>query len=136
MDKELLETSLSLVADAEEGLTLRFYAILFERHPAVRPMFGADIGPQAAMLRGAVVAVLDHLDDAAWLGDTLGGLGAKHAEWGVTAPMYAAVAECMIAAMEELGGPAWTPEMTAAWTDALGAVASLMLAGYPEAISA
>lgn len=136
MDKELLETSLSLVADAEEGLTLRFYAILFERHPVVRPMFGADIGPQAAMLRGAVVAVLDHLDDAAWLGDTLGGLGAKHAEWGVTAPMYAAVAECMIAAMEELGGPAWTPEMTAAWTDALGAVASLMLAGYPEAISA
>jgi hemoglobin-like flavoprotein len=99
-------------------------------------MFGADIGPQAAMLRGAVVAVLDHLDDAAWLGDTHGGLGAKHAEWGVTAPMYVAVAECMIAVMEELGGRAWTPEMTAAWTDALGAVASLMLAGYPEAVSA
>jgi hemoglobin-like flavoprotein len=136
MDKELLESSLGLVADAEEGLTLRFYALLFERHPAVRPMFGADLGPQAAMLRGAVVAVLDHLEDAAWLADTLGGLGARHAEWGVTAPMYAAVAECMIAAMEELGGAAWTPEMTDAWTDALGAVASLMLAGYPEAVSA
>jgi hemoglobin-like flavoprotein len=132
MDKPLLESSLALVDEAGEGLTVRFYAILFERYPAVRPMFGADTGPQAAMLRGAIIAVLDHLDDAAWLSDTLGGLGAKHADWGVTAPMYAAVAECMLAAMEELGGSAWTPAMTAAWLEALNAVAGLMLAGYPE----
>jgi hypothetical protein len=37
-----------------------------------------------------------------------------------------------VAAMQELGGPSWTPAMTAAWTEALGAVAGLMLAGYPQ----
>ena len=129
MDKTLLENSLALVDHDEDGLTRRFYDILFERHPEVRPMFGADIGPQAAMLREAIIAVLDHLDDAAWLADTLGALGAKHAGWGVTAPMYGAVAECMIAAMAELGGTEWTAAMTAAWEEALTAVASLMLAG-------
>lgn len=131
MDKHLLETSLGLVDD-EDGLTTRFYELLFERHPAVRPMFSSDVRPQAAMLRGAIIAVLDHLDDAEWLTTTLGALGAKHAEYGATAPMYDAVAECMLAAMAERGGDAWTPEMTAAWSDALSAVAGLMLAGYPQ----
>jgi hemoglobin-like flavoprotein len=132
MDKELLTSSLALVDEDEDGLTRRFYDLLFERHPAVRPMFGSDIRPQAAMLRTAVIAVLDHLDDGAWLTATLGSLGAKHAAYGATPPMYDAVAECMVAAMQELGGPAWTPAMTMAWTEALGAVAGLMLAGYPQ----
>ncbi|MCE5292397.1 MAG: globin domain-containing protein [Nocardiaceae bacterium] len=129
MDKHILETSLSLVDGAEDSLTRRFYEILFDRYPSVRSMFGADIRPQASMLRGAIVAVLDHLDDAEWLSMTLESLGAKHAGWGVTEPMYGAVAECMIAAMEELGGSSWTPEMTTAWTEALNTVAGLMLQG-------
>lgn len=131
MDKILLEASLGLVDD-EEGLTTRFYEILFDRYPAVRPMFSTDVRPQAAMLRGAIIAVLDHLEDTEWLTTTLGALGAKHAAYGATAPMFDAVAECLIAAMEERGGTAWTPEMTTAWTEALGAVAGLMLAGYPQ----
>jgi len=136
MDAELLTASLGIVDTPDDGLTRRFYELLFERYPDVRPMFGQDLGPQAAMLRAAVIAVLDHLDDAAWLADTLGSLGAKHAEWGVTEPMYGAVLECMISAMEETGGEEWTPEMSAAWTEALTAVAGLMLAGAPEEESA
>ncbi|GAB3245214.1 globin domain-containing protein [Nocardioides dilutus] len=131
MDTDLLTESLMLADAPEDGLTRRFYDILFERYPDVRPLFGADLGPQAAMLRTAVLAVLDHLDDEPWLASTLGSLGAKHAEWGVTEPMYAAVAECMLAAMAELAGDDWTPDMTAAWTEALTAVAGLMLAGDP-----
>jgi hemoglobin-like flavoprotein len=131
MDTDLLTESLGLADAPDDGLTRRFYEILFDRYPQVRPMFGTDIAPQAAMLRTAVVAVLDHLDDETWLTGTLGSLGAKHAAWGVTAPMYAAVAECMLAAMAELAGDAWTPAMTEAWTAALTAVAGLMLAGYP-----
>ncbi|MEP9384518.1 globin domain-containing protein [Nocardioides cheoyonin] len=133
MDKDILTESLLLVDGQEHALTPRFYEILFTRYPEVRPMFSTDIRPQTAMLREAIVAVLDHLDDAVWLGDTLGALGRRHAGWGVTAPMYDAVAQCMIAAMEELGGDAWTPEMTAQWTEALGAVAGLMQAGAAEA---
>lgn len=135
MDKEHLQASLALVDDDDNGLTLRFYEILFDRYPVVRPMFSADSAPQAKMLRSAIIAVLDHLDDAVWLTDTLGALGAKHAEFGATAPMFDAVAECLIAAMIERGGSDWKPEMTAAWSEALGAVAGLMLAGYPEEAS-
>lgn len=134
MDKEILTQSLLLVDGREHVLTPRFYEILFERYPQVQPMFSDDIRPQAKMLREAIVAVLDHLEDEAWLGDTLGALGRKHEAMGVTAPMYDAVAECMIAAMQELGGEAWTPEMTAEWAEALGAVAKLMQAGAAGAV--
>lgn len=131
MDAELLETSLALVDTPDDGLTTRFYAILFERHPAVRPMFREDIAQQAKMLRSAIISVVDHLDDPIWLTETLGELGARHAGWGVLAEMYDAVTECMVAAMAELGGAAWTPYMTDAWVEALNAVSGLMLLGYP-----
>ena len=131
MDAELLETSLALVDTPDDGLTTRFYAILFERYPAVRPMFSEDTAAQAKMLRSAVISVVDHLDDPTWLTETLGELGARHASWGVMAQMYDAVTECMVAAMVEIGGNAWTPQMTDAWLEALDAVSGLMLLGYP-----
>ncbi len=135
MDAETLETSLALVDTPDDGLTTRFYTILFERHPAVRPLFPEemhrDLGRQAKMLRSAIVSVVDHLDDPVWLTETLGELGARHAGWGVQPAMYDAVTECMVAAMAEIGGAAWTSYMTDAWVEALDAVSGLMLLGYP-----
>ena len=132
MDKILLERSLALVDLPDDGLTVRFYEVLFERYPEVQPMFSRGVRPQAAMLRTAIIAVVDHLEDSAWLSSTLGTLGRHHAELGVTEPMYGAVAECMIATMSEVGDPHWTAEMTAAWSEVLSAVASLMVAAYPD----
>jgi hemoglobin-like flavoprotein len=131
MDAALLETSLALVDTPDDGLTVRFYDLLFERHPEVRPLFSDDLGRQAKMLRSAIVSVVDHLDDPIWLTETLGELGARHASWGVVAPMYGAVTECMVAAMAEIGGDAWTPQMNDSWVEALDAVAGLMMLGYP-----
>ncbi len=134
MDAELLETSLALVDTPDDGLTTRFYAVLFERYPAVRPMFSGgeagDMGRQAKMLRSAIVSVVDHLDDPVWLTETLGELGSRHAGWGVLPEMYDAVTECMVAAMAEIGGADWTRQMSDAWTEALDAVSGLMLLGY------
>jgi hemoglobin-like flavoprotein len=131
MDAALLETSLALVDTPDDGLTVRFYDLLFERHPEVRPLFSDDLGRQAKMLRSAIVSVVDHHDDPIWLTETLGELGARHASWGVVAPMYGAVTECMVAAMAEIGGDAWTPQMNDSWVEALDAVAGLMMLGYP-----
>ncbi|MET4165993.1 MULTISPECIES: globin domain-containing protein [Gordonia] len=133
LNPEVLQDSLSLVIDDEQKLMLDFYDRLFDEHPEVRPMFGADLRPQAAMLQQAIAAVLDHLDDAEWLGRTLGALGRRHNDLGVTPEMYEWVAGVLITTMAEHGGAEWTDEMTSAWTEALGAVAGLMLDAYPTA---
>ena len=125
----LLRESFEVVATANPTFTTRFYEILFERYPQARAMFPADrLARQAEMLNGALVAVLDHLEDAPWLVDTLGALGAKHVGYGVTPEMYGWVGASLLATLAEVAGPAWTPELNAAWAEAYGAIAGLMQA--------
>ncbi|WP_307714126.1 globin domain-containing protein [Williamsia muralis] len=131
VDKVLLERSLMLVADDDVGLTTDFYDRLFAEYPSARALFSSDIRPQARMLQDAIVAVLDHLEDPTWLRASLGALGQRHASWGVTPEMYNWVASTMIATMADRGGSEWTDAMTDAWSEALGAVAGMMLEAYP-----
>jgi hemoglobin-like flavoprotein len=126
----LLRDSFALAIERESAITPRFYQILFERYPEVRPLFGHAAGArQQRMLQDALVAVIEHLDDPVWLGRTLRGLGAKHVDYGVTPEMYPWVSECLIAALAENVGPAWRPEHAKAWHEALAAVSDLMLEG-------
>lgn len=137
LNTELLRQSFELVAEREPQLTTRFYGILFERYPQSKAMFEPSRrAQQAEMLQAALIAVLDHLEDASWLEETLGGLGARHVGYGVEDEMYGWVGECLLATLAEVAGDAWTPELAQAWTDAYGAIQSLMLAGAAKARAA
>src|SRR5262245_41918491 len=61
----LLRESFDLVVGRAPDLTHRFYEILFERYPVTRSMFPESRrGQQENMLTQALVAVLDHIEDA------------------------------------------------------------------------
>jgi hemoglobin-like flavoprotein len=125
----LLRASFEVVATANPKFITRFYDILFERYPQTRPLFPQNgMARQVEMLTGALVAVLDHLEDAPWLQETLGALGAKHVGYGVTREMYDWVGASLLATLAEVAGAAWTPELQTAWADAYGAIVSLMVA--------
>lgn len=129
LNVNLLRQSFEVVATANPQFVTRFYEVLFERYPQTRPLFPQNgMARQAEMLTQALVAVLDHLEDAPWLQDTLGALGAKHVGYGVTREMYDWVGASLLATLAEVAGSAWTPELQAAWTEAYGAIVSLMLA--------
>jgi hemoglobin-like flavoprotein len=126
----LLRQSFELVAQRQPQITPRFYEILFERYPAARPLFGRNAPEhQQKMLQDALVAVVDHLEDAPWLHQTLTALGRKHVDYGVTDEMYSWVGDALLATLAEIAGREWTPELKAAWTDAYGAVASMAIEG-------
>jgi len=130
MQLSLLRDSFAQVIEREALITPRFYQILFARYPQVRPLFGHNAAArQQQMLQEALVAVLDHLEDAQWLEQTLGGMGAKHVAYGVTDEMYPWVGECLIATLAEIMGAAWTPAHDEAWRAAYGAITTLMLRG-------
>jgi len=130
MNVPLLRSSFDLIAERHPDVTRHFYEILFERYPALSPMFGRNSrAAQEKMLTQALVAVMDHLEDAAWFEETLGALGAKHVAYGVTDEMYGWVGECLLVALARAAGPAWTAEVEAEWTSAYGAIARAMLAG-------
>ena len=119
LDATVLRQSLELVASREPQITKRFYEIFFARYPVVVPLFSRNAPErQQKMLQDAIVAVVDHVEDATWLTETLTAIGAKHVDYGVTDEMYPWVGECLLATLAEIAGPEWTPEVAKAWTDA------------------
>ena len=134
LNAELLRSSLDLVISRQPQITPRFYEILFERYPQAKPLFSRNAPEkQAKMLQDAIVAVIDHLEDADWLTEQLGAMGATHIGYGVTEEMYPWVTSSLLATLAEIGKDDWTDQVANAWKDALDTVASLMIAGAKRA---
>jgi hemoglobin-like flavoprotein len=130
----VLRSTFEIVIERQPKLMHRFYEILFERHPQAKSLFGRNSqAAQEKMLTETLVAVIDHLDDSAWLTSTLQTLGAKHNGYGVTPEMYDWVGGSLLAALGEAAGADWTPEAADAWAEAYGAIASLMKSGQASA---
>lgn len=131
LNAELLRSSLALVVEKQPQITPRFYEILFARYPQARPLFSRNKPEvQQKMLQDAIVAVVDHVEDAAWLKEQLYAMGVRHKDYQVTPEMFAWVGECLLATLAEIAGPHWSPAIEQAWKDAYGAITGLMLEAY------
>jgi hemoglobin-like flavoprotein len=134
LDVQLLRESFSLVVEREPELTRRFYEVLFQKHPESRALFSRRSElEQQKMLRDMLVSVIEHLEDADWLGARLGALGEKHVGYGVTPEMYGWVGGSLLETLREVAADDWSPGMEAAWSDAYSAIAGLMRAGAQSA---
>ncbi len=134
LNVELLRTSFDLVVKREPQFTKRFYEVLFQKHPQAMPLFGRNAPEkQQEMLTETLVAVMDHLEDADWLAQTLKGMGAKHVEYRVTDDMYPWVGDALVTTIAEVAGENWNDELARAWTDAYAAISGLMIAGAADA---
>ena len=127
LDVSLLTDSFNLVAERAPDLTRRFYDHLFAKYPQAKSMFHRKpIAQQEKMLGEALGAVVAHLEDAPWLVSTLGGLGDKHLEYGVTSEMYGWVGDALLTTLREVAGKDWTQSHEQAWGDAYGAIVGMM----------
>lgn len=123
----LLTESFELVVSRNPSLTARFYEHLFAKYPAAQAMFHRKpLASQEKMLSEALAAVIGHLEDAPWLSATLGALGEKHQGYGVSSEMYGWVGDALMTTLREVAGRDWTDAHEQAWTDAFGAIVSLM----------
>jgi hemoglobin-like flavoprotein len=130
----LLRSSFDLVVERQPLLTSRFYEVLFERYPQAKALFHSrPPAAQEKMLQEALVAVVDPLEDASWLTETLRGLGAKHVEYGVSDEMYDWVGESLLLTLAEVAGDDWNDELLGAWSAAYGAIVGLMKDGARSA---
>ena len=124
LDVETLEKSFALIAPQAERLVERFYAELFRRYPAVRPLFGkADMRSQRSKLIAALQLVIAHVRKPEKLVPALQKMGRQHEKYGAQPEHYQAVAATLLDVMSEIAGPNWTPQVNWAWSDALGLIA-------------
>lgn len=127
---DLIRSNFALVVDRAPDLVERFYARLFTEQPQLKALFGRrSEKAQAEMLTSALLAVVDHLEDPAWLVSTLAPMGDKHRTYGVKDEMYPMVAGALVGSLKDVSGADWTADTEQAWLGALTFVAKTMMAG-------
>lgn len=133
--RRLLRESLELALERDDDFPHLFYDVLFHRHPDIEAMFGErgrgrnSIDAQRLMFGQTLIAIVDHLDDEAWLVSTLVPLGRAHVDYGVTAPMYDHVGEALLTAFSEVCAAEWTAAHEAAWRESYAHIAAVMRRG-------
>lgn len=133
VDLGALIRALSAISDVEADFTERFYQIFFERRPDTRSLFGLhSLSEQEEMMRETVKSLVALAEGEAWLGGNLSALGASHEEYGVTADMYPAYVDTMLACALELLGEQLGAEECAALRGALNEVTTVMLEAANE----
>jgi len=136
MNVNLLRASFEAIRPQATALVDRFYSLLFERYPQVRPMFArTDLPKQKQMLLQALSLLVGNLERPDVLKGVLAPLGAKHATYGVRDEHYDAVGLCLLDAMADIAGPLWTDDLTKEWSATYGAVATLMKDGARAAVA-
>lgn len=112
-----------------KALGLRFYGRLFEKYPQVRPLFDTPPEEQHKKLiasLGAIVAGVTNLDK---LVPYLHAMGVRHLKYSTEQGHYAAVAENLLAVLEEhlRAEGEFTDEMRETWKAAVETVNSVMM---------
>jgi hemoglobin-like flavoprotein len=119
----LLRETLELTLAADDTFPRRFYQRLFAAHPEVTPMFHRSTpGALHKLFAQKLVAIVDHIDDPAWLERELRKLAVSHASYGVTLEMYNWVRDALIPTLAEACGDAWTTDAERAWIAAYAAL--------------
>ncbi|THA39730.1 globin domain-containing protein [Streptomyces sp. A1547] len=128
----LIRASVAVVEPLAADMAVYFYAILFTRHPEVRPLFPPGMDAQRGRLLRALLRIVDLVDDPEGLVRFCGHLGRDHRKFGTLAAHFPAVGECLLASLARFAGPAWNAEIAAIWTKAYGAVAQVMMSAAEQ----
>ncbi|MFD9091947.1 globin domain-containing protein [Streptomyces collinus] len=129
-----VRATLPAVGAAIGEITERFYARLFEAHPALlRDLFNRGnqaAGTQKQALAGSIAAFATHLvNNPEQRPDLmLERIAHKHASLGITPEQYPLVHEHLFAAIAEILGDAVTAEVAAAWTEVYWLMANALIA--------
>jgi methyl-accepting chemotaxis protein len=122
----LVESSWTQVAPIAAQAADLFYAELFERDPQLRPLFRGNMVEQGAKLMQMIGLAVGKLRQPEVLVPVLQNLGRRHAGYGVADAHYGTVGAALLATLEKGLGPAFTPEVRAAWASIYGVMAEVM----------
>ncbi len=129
---ERLEQSFKLLVPRGPELVDRFYAHLFSKHPAIRPMFPDDMREQKKKLLASLVLVIENIRNTEKLAQPLKDMGRRHVGYGTQPEHYSVVRDTLVSVMADMAGEAWNDQLSTDWNDALDFVASVMLEGAQE----
>jgi hemoglobin-like flavoprotein len=134
-DIDLIRSSWSGVEPIADTAASLFYGRLFELDPAIERLFRrTDMAAQRKILMQTLTVVVKSLDKLDQLVPAVQALGRRHAGYGVRESHYATVGEALLWTLQQGLGASFTPPVRAAWAEAYGILASVMIeAGAADA---
>lgn len=128
-----VKTSFAAVSPIADQAGMLFYERLFTLDPSLRPLFKGDIEEQSKALMRMIATVVDSLDQLETIVPAVRALGVRHAGYGVIAPHYQTVGGALLWTLQQGLRPAFTPEVSEAWTAAYSVLAETMKTAAREA---
>ncbi|MDR7332160.1 NO-inducible flavohemoprotein [Roseateles asaccharophilus] len=126
----LIQATVPLLKSRGEDITQHFYRIMLSEHPELKAFFNEAHqaqGTQARALAGAVLAYASHIDRLEALAPALPRIVQKHVALGVQPEHYPIVGRCLLRAIREVLCDVASDEILAAWGEAYGALAQLLI---------
>jgi len=129
----LVQSSFERLGPDLPALTARFYQELFQRDPALRPLFTTDMSEQRVRFAQKLTEIVRSMPRLGELLTHTRALGARHVGYGVRATDYQTVGDSLIAAIASVLGDEFDAPTREAWVLAFSIVAETMLEGAAEA---
>lgn len=117
----------------DTALVARFYAVLFERNPELRPLFPEDMTEQHRRFVTEIEAFARAMPQLREVETRAALLGGRHARYGVRSAHYPLVRDALLDALAEQLGAAFTAEHRASWARAYNLMAEIMMESRPSA---
>jgi len=127
LDVPLLEVSLRTLERKSEALADTLFASLLGERPELEALFPADLEAHKRRFLIGLSTLIGSLRRPEKLEACLDELSGRHAAAGVRPEHYALFRRALLSALREVTGPAWSPELAAAWGCAYDAVRDAML---------
>lgn len=130
MQEEIVQVTAPVVAEHLDVITQRFYPLMFERYPQVKPLFNQahqQNGGQPRALAGMILAYVQLRQSPQKARETLEIVVNKHVALDIQPDQYPIVGECLMAAIGEVLGDAVTPEVADAWSALYQELADLLI---------
>lgn len=108
----------------------KFYQLMFEQHPEIRPLFPQSMKNQNAALLSMLDNVINGIEYIDELKEVLIQLGKRHQGFGVQANMYDVFVEIVVEAAKQSSNNTITDEEITAWEHAFRSISDLMIKSY------
>jgi len=128
---EIVKATVPVLEQNGEALTRHFYSRMFSRNPEVAPLFNPTnqaAGTQQKALAAAICAYAANIDNLEVLGGAVELIAQKHASLRILPEHYPIVGTNLLGSIQEVLGEGATEEVLAAWEEAYGFLADILIA--------
>lgn len=125
--KAIIKATAPVIKEHGEAITTEMYKILFEKYPQTQALFKNAAPDQYKKLANAVYAYAANIDQLENLGKGIEQMAEAHVKTQVLPEHYPMVADALLQAIKNVLGDAATDEVMAAWEEAYGFLAEVLI---------